>query len=231
MTNFLYGMQDELMELNVSVSIQNWSTISKLINHVENQGKQLRDLNNRCKKLTDTILDKEKEIESYKNANKNLYQKVCELNDGIRSSEDLTWKQKYDLAVKEKECAVNALQNKCKFLENQMAKIEENFKKLERKRNELIDKNNKLERANLDQGDTIGMYVEEFKKLKDENEKLKSANALYVDDLKTLRKEVEFYKNKEFNIKNKALHDLLREYIMRCEELEIKLEIAESKVV
>ena len=66
MSNFLYGMQDELMELNISVSIHDWSIISKLINHVENQGKQLRDLNNRCKKLTDTILYKEKEIEETK---------------------------------------------------------------------------------------------------------------------------------------------------------------------
>lgn len=157
MTNFLYEMQDELFNLNMILPVGEFSPIKKLMDHIENQGKQLRELNKAIAKKNETIAKCENEMNNQRMYVRNLVEKVRELNDGILDSEDLSWKQKYDLAIKEKECAVNALQNKCKFLENQIAKIEENFKKLERKRNEFITRvnelraeNKKLERTNAE---------------------------------------------------------------------------------
>lgn len=195
MTKFIYNMQDELFDLNMILPVGKFSPVKKLVDHIEAQGKQLRELNMTIEKKNKTIENYESEKKDLQERNSCLYKKVVELNNGIRNSEDLTWKQKYEALLHSSEQAIGALQKKCqkyknsesdaitstietlvktnKELERKNERLKENFEKLEHNYNELInqhnvlvDENKKLERSNLDLGDTIGLYVEEFKKLK-----------------------------------------------------------------
>ena len=216
MTNFIYNMQDELFHLNMILPVGEFSPIKKLVDHIEAQGKQLRELNNTIAKKNETIEKCEREKESLRNANNCLFKKVSELKEGIRDSEDLTWKQKYDALLQSSEQAIGALQKKCQEYKN--AELEKENKAIKEVRcpwgdnaeiisaktariKELEEKNKKLERANLDMGDTIGWYVEEFKKLKEDLEK---------------EKQVSKGLNVIINSKNK----LLDEYMTKCNNLE-----------
>lgn len=88
MTNFIYDMQDELFHLNMVLPVGDFSTIKKLVDHIEAQGKQLRELNAAITKSNKTI------------------------------KEDLTWKQKYDALLQSSEQAIGALQKKCQEYKN-----------------------------------------------------------------------------------------------------------------
>ena len=240
MTNFIYNMQDELFDLNMILPVGKFSPIKKLVDHIEAQGKQLRELDAAITKKNATIKKYEREKKELQNSNNYLVKKVNELNEGIRDSEDLTWKQKYDALLQSSEQAIGALQKKCqeyknsesdaitstietltktnkeleeenkalkevrrpwgdnaeiisaktvriKELEEKNKKLEHDYNELVKQRNGLYYENKKLERSNLDLGDTIGMYVEEFKKLKD-----------YISELENemagLKKELAFWK-------------------------------------
>ena len=198
MTNFIYNMQDELFHLNMILPVGEFSPIKKLVDHIEAQGKQLRELNNTIAKKNETIEKCEREKESLRNANNCLFKKVSELKEGIRDSEDLTWKQKYDALLQSSEQAIGSLQKKCQEYKN--ADTINTLAKTARIKG-LEEKNKKLERANLDLGDTIGLYIEEFKKLKADLEKEKQVSK----DLNTI-----------INSKNK----LLDEYMTKCNNLE-----------
>lgn len=214
MTNFIYNMQDELFHLNMILPVGEFSPIKKLVDHIEAQGKQLRELNNTIAKKNETIEKCEREKESLRNANNCLFKKVSELKEGIRDSEDLTWKQKYDALLQSSEQAIGSLQKKCQEYKNTdiintLAKAVrypwgDNAEIISAKTARikgLEEKNKKLERANLDLGDTIGLYIEEFKKLKADLEKEKQVSK----DLNTI-----------INSKNK----LLDEYMTKCNNLE-----------
>ena len=223
MTNFIYNMQDELFNLNMILPVGEFSPIKKLVDHIEAQGKQLRELNAAITKRNATIGKYEREKKKLQNSNSYLGKKVNELNQGIRDSEDLTWKQKYDALLRSSEQAIGALQKKCqeyknsesdvitstietltktnKELEEKNKKLEHDYNELVKQRNALYYENKKFERANLDLGDTIGLYVEEFKKLK--------------EDLK-MEKQVSKDLNVIINSKNK----LLDEYMTKCNNLE-----------
>lgn len=159
MTNFIYNMQDELFHLNMVLPVGDFSIIKKLVDHIEAQGKQLRELNKTIEKKNKTIEKYEREIESFRRANSNLFNKVCELNEGIRDSEDLTWKQKYEALLQSSEQAICALQKKCQEYKNSESdaitstidtlvkennEFKEKNKKLEKRRNELINQANEL---------------------------------------------------------------------------------------
>ena len=170
MTNFIYNIQDELFNLNMILPAGEFSTIKKLVDHIEAQGKQLRELNAAITKRNKTIEKYECEKKDLQERNSCLYKKVVELNNGIHNSEDLTWKQKYEALLHSSEQAIGALQKKCqeyknaetdataktietlvkenKELEEKNKKIEENFKKLEHRRNELITRGNELSAEN-----------------------------------------------------------------------------------
>lgn len=148
MTKFLYEIQNEWRDsLNISPGSNEWIVIGTLIDHIENQGKQLRGLNKAIAKKNETITGLSSTIASLSTDKINLLQKIDELNNGIRDSKDLSWKEKYDLAIKEKECAVNALKNKCHSLENQIAKKDIAIKCLERTRDCLKEKIDELNKA------------------------------------------------------------------------------------
>ena len=233
MTNFIYNMQDELFHLNMILPVGEFAPIKKLVDHIEAQGKQLRELNAAITKRDATIEKHEREKESLRKANNHLFKKVGELNQGIRNSEDLTWKQKYDALLQSSEQAIGALQKKCqeyknagtdatantiavlvkennelkeknKRLKETFEKLEHNYNELINQRNALVDENKKLKRANLDLGDTIGWYVEDFKKLKEEN---KTIEKRYNDVEKALENEKKVSKdlNVIINSKNKRL--------------------------
>lgn len=201
MTNFIYNMQDELFDLNMILPVGKFSPIKKLVDHIEAQGKQLRELDAAITKKNATIEKYERAKKELRERNDLLLKKVDELNEGIRDSEDLTWKQKYEALLQSSEQAIGALQKKCqeyknadtidalakavrcpwgdnaeiisaktvriKELEEKNKKLEHDYNELVKQRNGLYYENKKLERSNLDLGDTIGLYVEEFKKLKD----------------------------------------------------------------
>ena len=180
MTNFIYNMQDELFHLNMILPVGEFSPIKKLVDHIEAQGKQLRELDAAITKKNATIDKYERAKKELQNSNNYLVKKVDELNQGIRNSEDLTWKQKYDALLQSSEQAIGALQKKCQEYKNAdtidaLAKAVrcpwgDNAEIISAKTariKELEKENKKLERSNLDLGDTIGLYVEEFKKLKD----------------------------------------------------------------
>ena len=247
MTNFIYNMQDELFDLNMILPVGKFSPIKKLVDHIEAQGKQLRELNAAIGKY-------EREKKELQNSNSYLVKKVDELNEGIRNSEDLTWKQKYDALLQSSEQAIGALQKKCqeyknsesdaitstietltktnkeleeenkalkevrrpwgdnaeiisaktvriKELEEKNKKLEHNYNELINQRNTLCYENKKLERANLDLGDTIGLYVEEFKKLKEDLEREKQVS-------------------KDLNVIINSKNKLLDEYMTKCDNLE-----------
>lgn len=118
MTNFIYNMQDELFHLNMILPVGEFSPIKKLVDHIEAQGKQLRELNAAITKRNKTIEKYEHEKKDLQERNSCLYKKVVELNNGIRNSEDLTWKQKYDALLHSSEQAIGALQKKCQEYKN-----------------------------------------------------------------------------------------------------------------
>jgi chromosome segregation ATPase len=122
-----------------------FSPIIKLVDHIEAQGKQLRELNAAITKKNATIEKYEHKNKDLRERNALLVKKVDELNEGIRNSEDLTWKQKYDALLQSSEQAIGALQKKCQEYKNAdsdatastiVALIEENQK--------LFHENNKL---------------------------------------------------------------------------------------
>ena len=125
MTNFIYNMQDELFHL----PLEDFSTIKKLVDHIEAQGKQLRELNAAITKRNSTIEKYEREKKELQNSNNYLGKKVNELNEGIRNSEDLTWKQKYDALLYSSEQAIEALQKKCQEYKNANT-IPEDFERI-----------------------------------------------------------------------------------------------------
>lgn len=118
MTNFIYNMQDELFDLNMILPVGEFSPIKKLVDHIEAQGKQLRELNKDIAKKNATIEKYEREKKDLQERNSYLYKKVVELNNGIRNSEDLTWKQKYEALLHSSEQAIGALQKKCQEYKN-----------------------------------------------------------------------------------------------------------------
>lgn len=118
MTNFIYDMQDELFHLNMVLPVGDFSTIKKLVDHIEAQGKQLRELNAAITKSNKTIKKYEREKKDLQERNALLVKKVDELNEGIHNSEDLTWKQKYDALLQSSEQAIGALQKKCQEYKN-----------------------------------------------------------------------------------------------------------------
>lgn len=118
MTNFIYNMQDELFDLNMILPVGKFSPIKKLVDHIEAQGKQLRELNAAITKKNKTIEKYECEKKDLQERNSCLYKKVVELNNGIRDSEDLTWKQKYEALLHSSEQAIGALQKKCQEYKN-----------------------------------------------------------------------------------------------------------------
>lgn len=149
MTNFIYNMQDEIFHL----PIEDFSTIKKLVDHIEAQGKQLRELNAAITKRNATIDKYERENKDLRERNTYLIKKVQELNEGIRDSEDLTWKQKYDALLQSSEQAIGALQKKCQEYKNSesdatASTIAENLKKLKDYISELEYKVKGLEAAN-----------------------------------------------------------------------------------
>lgn len=175
MTNFIYNMQDELFHLNMILPVGEFSPIVKLVDHIEAQGKQLRELNAAITKRNATIEKYEREKKKLQKHNALLLEKVDELNEGIRDSEDLTWKQKYDALLQSSEQAISALQKKCQEYKNadtiadsvkavrcpwgsnaeiisdktaRIKELEEKNKKLERRRNELITRANELSAEN-----------------------------------------------------------------------------------
>lgn len=223
MTNFIYNMQDELFHLNKILPVGEFSPIMKLVDHIEAQGKQLKELNAAITKKNATIEKYEYENKNLRESKALLLKKVDELNEGIRDSEDLTWKQKYDALLQSSEQAIGALQKQSqeyknsesdattstieiltktnKEFEEKNKKIEHDYNELVKQRNTLYYENKKLERTNLDLGDTIGLYVEEFKKLKEDLEKEKQVSK----DLNVI-----------INCKNK----LLDIYMTKCNKLE-----------
>lgn len=246
MTNFIYNMQDELFHLNMILPVGEFSPIKKLVDHIEAQGKQLRELNTAITKRNATIAKYEREKEELQKRNNYLGKKVNELNEGIRDSEDLTWKQKYDALLHGSEQAIAALQKKCQEYKNgdellaERDTLRNENNELKEEVNlyvglcstkheeiealakavrcpwgntaeiissktahikELEEKNKKLERANLDLGDTIGLYVEEFNKLKEDLEKEKQVS-------------------KDLNVIINSKNKLLDEYMTKCNNLE-----------
>ena len=219
MTNFIYNMQDELFHLNMILPVGEFSPIVKLVDHIEAQGKQLRELNAAITKKNATIEKYEREKKELQNSNNYLGKKVNELNQGIRNSEDLTWKQKYDALLQSSEQAIGALQKKCqeyknsesdatantietftktnKELEKKNKSLEHDYNELIKQRNTLYYENKKLERANLDLGDTIGLYVEEFKKLKD-----------YISELEAKVKDLEAA-NEKFLVQDRVRNGVI----------------------
>lgn len=160
MTNFIYNMQDELFHLNAVLPLGDFSTITKLVNHIEAQSKQLRELNAAIAKRNATIEKYERENEELQERNSNLCKKVGELNEGVRDSEDLTWKQKYDALLQSSEQAIGALQNRCK--------------ELERCNNNQVD--------TIDRNKEITRLLKNQEKLKEENEALKAASRPWGDN-------------------------------------------------
>lgn len=118
MTNFIYNMQDELFNLNTFLSANEILTITKLVDHIEAQGKQLRELNAAIEKRNATIDKYEREKKDLQERNSYLVKKAQELNEGVRNSKDLTWKQKYEAILHASEQAINALQKKCQKYKN-----------------------------------------------------------------------------------------------------------------
>lgn len=143
MTNFIYNMQDELFHL----PLEDFSPIKKLVDHIEAQGKQLRELNAAITKRNKTIEKYESEKKDLQERNSCLYKKVVELNNGIRNSEDLTWKQKYEALMHSSEQAISALQKKCQEYKNSESEAEkalEDEKQVSKDLNVIINSKNKL---------------------------------------------------------------------------------------
>lgn len=162
MTNFIYNMQDELFNLNMILPVGEFSPIKKLVDHIEAQGKQLRELNAAIAKRNKTIYKYECEKKDLQERNSYLYKKVVELNNGIRDSEDLTWKQKYE-----------ALRKKCQEYKNSESDaITSTIETLTKANNEL---NNR--RAGL---------IRQCDALYDENKELKEKNKKIEENFKKL---------------------------------------------
>lgn len=202
MTNFIYNMQDELFHL----PLEDFSLIKKLVDHIEAQGKQLRELNMTIEKKNKTIEKYEREKKELQKNNSYLIKKVDELNEGIRNSKDLTWKQKYDALLHSSKQAIGALQKKCQEYKNDavpsVAKAVRcpwgnNAEIISAKTIRIKELEEKLKnevRANKDLNTIINSKVKRIEKLEEENKKLERSNldmgdtiGLYVEEFKKLK--------------------------------------------
>lgn len=113
MTNFIYNMKGELSNIVENLSSTDSWIVEKLVDHIEAQGKQLRELNAAITKKNATIAKYGREKEDLRQRNCLLVKKVDELNNGIHDADDLSWKQKYDALRHGSEQAIAALQKKC----------------------------------------------------------------------------------------------------------------------
>ena len=213
MTNFIYNMQDELFHLNMILPVGEFSPIMKLVDHIEAQGKQLRELNAAITKKNVTIEKCGREKESLQKSNSNLIKKVDELNNGIRDPEDLSWKQKYDALLHGSEQAIAALQKKCQeykhseddatisaieTLSETNKKLEESNKRLKNRRDELIRQCDELYMANEEFNEKYedleknrDELLAERDALRNENNELKEEVNLYIGLCTTKHEEVE----------------------------------------
>lgn len=218
MTNFIYNMQDELFHLNMILPVGEFSPIKKLVDHIEAQGKQLRELNAAIAKRNATIEKYEREKKELQERNTYLIKKVQELNEGIRDSEDLTWKQKYDALLQSSEQAIGALQKKCQEYKNA-----DTIDALVKENNELKEKNEKLKKnvnsaygvASRTKDYSISFLENHIKTLEEENEKLK-------EDKKVIEKNFayEMQVSKDLNVIINSKNKLLDEYMTKCNNLE-----------
>lgn len=201
MTNFIYNMQDELFHLNMVLPVGDFSIIKKLVDHIEAQGKQLRELNASITKKNTTIEKYEYKNKDLQERNALLGKKVNELNQGIRNHEDLTWKQKYDALLHSSEQAIGALQKKCQEYKNA----------------DTIDALAKAVRCPWgDNAEIISAKTARIKELEERNKKLEERR----DELKKMCEDIMVEKNaiiKELEEEKKAIEK-------RCREAEKALE-------
>lgn len=213
MTNFIYNMQDELFNLNMILPVGEFSPIKKLVDHIEAQGKQLRELNMTIENKNKTIENYEREKESWRRANSTLFKKVQELEEGIRDSEDLTWKQKYEALLHSSEQAIGALQKKCQEYKNSESDaITSTIETLTKVNIELKEKNKKLE----ERRDGLKRMCEDI---------MVEKNAIIhklEEDKKVIEKNFEYEQqiNKNLNTIINSKNKLLDEYMTKCNNLE-----------
>lgn len=168
---------------------------------IDNQSKEITHLLKAQKKLKAEIIDKEQIISSLDANNSMLLKKVRELNEGIRNSEDLTWKQKYD-----------ALQKKCQEYKNSESDATENTIAA------LVKENKELkEEVNLYIG-VCNTKHEEVKAL---------VKAVNIKRIEEKEKQISKDLNVIINSKNK----LLDEYMTKCDNLERKYAVLRGKLV
>lgn len=184
MTNFIYNMQDELFHL----PLEDFSTIKKLVDHIEAQGKQLRELNAAVTKRNATIAKYEREKKELQERNTYLIKKIDELNNGIRSPEDLTWKQKYDALLHSSEQAICALQKKCQEYKNSESDaITSTIETLVKENNELKERNKNMESVLKNNSDYNSKLEEKVKRLDARIKEL----VILCDELRTENKRLE----------------------------------------
>lgn len=230
MTNFIYNMQDELFHLNMILPVGEFSPIKKLVDHIEAQGKQLRELNAAITKRNKTIEKYEREKKDLQERNSYLSKKVNELNIGIRDSEDLTWKQKYDALLHSSEQAIGALQKKCQEYKNSESDaITSTIETLIKENNELKERNKKLEERRDELIKQCDALYDENKELK---EKFESLPFSCFEDYNLCRRisercreaekalEEERQVNKNLNVIINSKNKLLDEYMTKYNNLE-----------
>lgn len=243
MTNFIYNMQDELSNILENLSSADFWIAEKLIDHIEAQGKQLRELNAAITKRNKTIEKYECEKKDLQERNSYLYEKVVELNNGIRDSEDLTWKQKYEALMHSSEQAICALQKKCQeYKKSESDAITITIETLVKENKELKEKNKNMETVLKNNSDYISELEDRVKRLEARNKELirlcdkeydknneieernkkleeekKIANDRWWETEKALEDEKRTSKNLNAIINNK--NKLLDEYMTKCNNL------------
>lgn len=251
MTHFIYEREDYVEQLKETVrkhevcNFDDYITLNELLDHIEAQGKQLRELNK-------TIEKYEREKETLQKSN----------------SEDLTWKQKYEALLHSSEQAIGALQKKCQEYKNaetdatvktietlvkENKELEEKVKRLDTRINELIvlcdeeydnnkklkEKNKKidaLEEENKELKEEINLYIgvcntkhEEVKALAKagrcpwgNNAEIISAKTARIKELKR-QLEDEKQVSKDLNTIINSKNNLLDEYMTKCNKFESEL--------
>ena len=229
MTNFIYNMQDELFDLNMILPVGKFSPIKKLVDHIEAQGKQLRELNAAITKRNATIEKYEYKNKDLRERNALLLKKVDELNEGIRDSEDLTWKQKYDALLQSSEQAIGALQKKCQEYKNSESDVITNtIETLVKENNELKEENKALKEVRRPWGDNAEIISAKTVRIKELED--------YISELENevagLKKELAFWKTddkRSFFGKSFDMHSIYD--LNRLEEVIVdKIKSYDSKI-
>lgn len=111
--------------------------ISELETKIANQSKEISRLLKNQEKLKAEVANDDKTISGLKANNAMLVKKIGELNEGIRNSEDLTWKEKYDELRMRMKDNNEQNDNTCKKLWADINHISERCRKAEEKLSQI----------------------------------------------------------------------------------------------